>query len=204
MYISNTKQFIFIHIPKNAGTTIKKILLPYIDEHTYSIIGELVKKTGPSYPSHEKFSLSKKNQYKNYFTFAFVRNPWARHLSYYSFKTRTKEWFPKLFPTFESYIKSLTKKVVRKEEIEWRDNQSSWIYDDKDNLLVDFVGKLENLQDDLKTVFDKLSLQFPSSSEFPHMKNSRIDDYRKYYTDEMREIVCKHNQRDIRLLNYEF
>lgn len=200
MYISDQKKFVFIHIPKNAGTTVKKIILPFVDINKYTIEGEQVTKTG-KYMSHQKMNQADALKFKEYYKFAIVRNPWSRHVSYWHFKCRTKSDFKQMYPTFTKYIKSLSKIHKKYKELTW--NQASWIYDQKDNLLVDYVAKFEDLGNELEKICTQLDIELDSEN-IPHYKDSQVDDYREFYTPETRDIVAKINARDIRLFNYQF
>jgi hypothetical protein len=92
------------------------------------------------------------------------------------------------------------------EYIRWRINkdlhlQKEFFYDGNGNCIVDFIGKLENLDQDFKKICNKIGIE----AELPHKnKSKRKRDYRKYYTEETKKLVEKAFREDIELFYYEF
>lgn len=89
--ISNKYKYIFIHIPKTGGTTVKKTL-PH-DEQTYCKLPvdlECFNFDNSSYNNNYHMTYSEfmnkhdnHNNHNNYFVFTFVRNPYDRLYSTY-------------------------------------------------------------------------------------------------------------------------
>ena len=80
MFISQSHNFVFIHVPKTAGSTIHVHFKDY-----YGLVG--VQRADPAPNAHHmtaKEMISKHPECKEYFKFAFVRNPYDRLLSAYS------------------------------------------------------------------------------------------------------------------------
>ena len=95
MFISDTHKFIFIHIPKTAGSTVdKRLSLQGIinDNSAKCFVWDYItKKKGcfdkkqntiiqPYHLSYREIGLSTE-QKKKFFTFSFVRNPYDRFYS---------------------------------------------------------------------------------------------------------------------------
>ena len=87
--------------------------------------------------------------YDKYFKFTFVRNPWSRTVSLWAYKTG-KECSFKYF---------LNKYVVNSIGIDY----TNYYCDENGNNLVDFIGKLENFQEDINTPVTKLGYLIVSS-----------------------------------------
>jgi len=102
MIINNTFRFVFVHIPKSAGTTVTSVLSTYSSycdiELGGTALGEAVQ---PLF--QKRFGLQKHSTLseiksvvgevllKRYFTFAFVRNPYSRAYSAYKYLSRARE-----------------------------------------------------------------------------------------------------------------
>lgn len=100
--------------------------------------------------------------------------------------------------------------------------QTEMLYDDAGNLLVDFVGKFENLQEDFDKVcnhlgFEDSGLQHINSSDkksrelrrkfrnFVHRNNeSGLRNYVDFYDDETRQYVSDLYRKDIDNFGYRF
>ena len=148
----------------------------------------------------------------------FIRNPFDRMLSCYINKVKfasptIERFFWKLYGlhgnmTFADFLHHLGTCGV---DEHWRPQ-----VDYVNNIKHDHIGILENMEDDLKLIMDKLGL--PCSFDVPHLNYSdgirvtyedRYLDKRKekvseikadeYYTDEVREIVRKRYAKDFKL-----
>ena len=66
--------------------------------------------------------------------------------------------------------------------------------------MVDFVGKVENFDEDFKTVCDRLGLGYKYKTQ-----NVGSDyDYREFYDEQTYEIVTKRCKWDIETFGYKF
>ena len=77
MYINHEKKFIFVHIPKTAGSSIHIFFKDFFN---------ILDRSDPLPEIHHKsFSsiLNEDYSYRNYFKFAVIRNPYDRFLSAY-------------------------------------------------------------------------------------------------------------------------
>ena len=80
--------------------------------------------------------------------------------------------------------------------------QSDYLVDLHGNVLVNKVGKYENLQGDFDNICEHIGLK---KIKLPHKR--KADDrkrYRAYYDDDLAEKVANHFARDIQMLGYEF
>lgn len=104
--------------------------------------------------------------WKTYFKFCFERNPYDKAISRYFLTTRglTRR------PSIEEYLEMAEPQIL-----------SNWeIYTVDDRIAVDFVGKYEQLTDDLKKVSTKIGL--PRVLSLPQMR-SRSRKKRKHYSE---------------------
>jgi len=208
MLLSEKHKFIFVHIYKNAGTSITTALKPFALSPWQLKAHKLIKRLGIHSPFSEPQpfdhhitaseildSLGEK-KYKEYFSFAFVRNPWDWQVSLYKYmlKTETHRQHEviKNFDNFEEYIKWRCENEVR--------YQNDRIYSKNNELLVDFVGRYENLYNDFDAICSRIGI--PAS--LPKLNVSNTKPYQSYYTEKTKELVRQAFEPDIRIFNYEF
>lgn len=204
MLISEKYKFIFIHIYKNAGTSINGALLPFTSSIPFlpvllSKFRIRLRQSQP-YESHIHTSeLIKKlgeERFKSYYSFAFIRNPWDWQVSLYSFmlkdKTHRQHNLISDFKEFEEYIEWRCRKEIR--------YQKDFIYNDDGKLLVNFVGRYENLEDDFRTVCSEIGV----SRKLPKLNVSDKKPYQEYYNRKTIALVKEAFSPDIELFEYEF
>jgi len=217
MLISESHNFIFIHIYKNAGTSIKKALRPFATSlyrervasaiTRYPVLGNLESlllrfdRFNPT-PCHSHAAARQvvaelgEESYGSYFSFAFIRNPWDWQVSLYNYMLKnTKHHQHELvkdFGSFEEYIRWRCAEEVR--------SQRDFIYSDKGVLLVDFVGRFETLSKDFQQICSRIGI----STTLPRVNVSSTASYRDYYTPETVELVQNVFAPDIDTFGYTF
>ncbi len=139
--------------------------------------------------------------YRNYFKFAFVRNPWDRVVSCFEDKVSG----PKTMPFYKECAGKDFGHFVR--FIEGKDLTKSDRHIMPQSRLfpvngVDFIGHFENFSPDLKFVLNKIGINV---KDIPvKNKSDRKADYRDYYDKETREIIRKKYADDIAAFKYSF
>ena len=143
-------------------------------------------------------------KFRRYFKFTFVRNPWDRLVSTYFFLQRggmnaqDKAWAAANLPAhpgFESFV------------LEWLNEDSihTWVHlrpqhyfvcDDSGKLMMDFVGRLENMEADFAVVAARLGC----NNKLEKINVGSQKHYSHYYSDASREKVARIYAKDIALL----
>ncbi|MBK8807395.1 MAG: sulfotransferase family 2 domain-containing protein [Bacteroidales bacterium] len=148
--------------------------------------------------------------FQNVFKFTFVRNPWDRLYSAYSYldkKLGNKK--DKLFA--ENILKGITDfesffyhvflpKALYKNHFFFYP-QYYFICDNKDRIIVDYIGKVESINNDFIYIKEILNL---SDKTLMHLNKSNESDYKTHYNQEMINIVAKLYKKDIELFDYSF
>ena len=189
--ISNQHKCFFIHIPKTGGGTIDNVLS--VGDDTYYENIKMYHYNCNQW--REKYP----TEWKTYFKFTFVRNPWDLRVSYY-FYNKTQGTFRGKHArnkSFSEYVKFYSAKSKKKTLI--AKPQMYFLGGNVNN--VDFIGRFENLQEDFDIVCDKIGIP---KQKLPHKNKSQHKHYTEYYDDETREIVAEYYAKDIEYFNYKF
>ncbi|MBL8659254.1 MAG: sulfotransferase family 2 domain-containing protein [Rhodospirillales bacterium] len=211
--ISRQRKFIFIHVYKVAGTSISEALEKYEEAYRLKKAARFLWRFTFLRARRLREGLGLKNQYPlldhalardikplvpdfdTYFKFCFVRNPWDWQVSLYHFTTQ--RWYTR------------THKIAAgmdfQKFIEWRCEgnyklQRDFIVDYDGTSLVDFIGKLENIEADFATVCDRIGIQ----NTLPHLNKSDHTDYRSYYNEHTKSLVARTFRDDIEMFGYSF
>ena len=225
MLISEKHNFIFIHVWKVAGTSVTKALEKYAYNPDKYIPKLILKKAGvksdpinqivetadrygvvPLYAGlrrHARAIQVKQRltaqKYDKFYTFAFVRNPWDWEVSFYHYvlsrKNHAQHERVKAMGSFEKYL-------------EWKVNnidndfvlQKDFVTDESGKVIVDFIGRYENLSEDFQTICDKLKLD----TSLPHANKSQRKTYQKYYNPHTKKLLEECYQEDINFFDYTF
>jgi hypothetical protein len=217
MLISYSHKFIFFHVTKAAGTSVKEALKVYAQEPEHFKIARPSQQVEgqpnkfyemwESLLWHAKARDAKKELseevYNSFYKFAFVRNPWDWQVSYYHFilkeTTHIRHEQVKAMSGFQEYLEWViaTKNPFPKGATKL---QKEIITDYDGTVIVDFVGRYETLAQDFQRVCHILGIE----SSLPHLNRSSHQDYRSYYTETTRKIVEEYFKEDIELFGYTF
>lgn len=234
MVLSEYNSF-FVHIPKTAGQSMENFLLQSLYKNRREHGAEyLLRKNanpavGPKRLAHltyrQYWDLKYLDNFKldNPYSFAFVRNPWSRVVSFYkyggffnlvSFRTFVVKYLPVLF----------------KEENWFYKPQHEFICNSEGQIAVTFLGKFETLNTDFAKVAAYLGIPFnelPSDNRSQQIKlvsrksinlilkypsiltklkfnKNQSSDYRVYYCEASKAVVAKLYAQDIVQFNYSF
>ena len=199
--ISHDYRFMFIHIPKTAGTTI-------CSSWEGSVLKQICKETGVLGGTHKSAMDLKReypNEFKKYFKFCVVRNPFDRFVSKFFFK------------------QLLTRKDFN---LKWTDKESEgllpqmyWVtdrdivrkkkgpYDRPDThygrIIVQRMLRYENLETELKDTLEELGVPFGELNVVPHFRQTRMaGTYQNYFNPQMRSLVTFLYREDLERLGY--
>jgi hypothetical protein len=179
---------IFFHIPKTGGNSIYESLFEKQEWGHRDVF-------------YYKFIFGKK-KFENYFKFCFVRNPINRLYSAYSFLknggiNKQDEKFNQdhlsSFSSFEDFVKN---GLHKKEIINWVHFQPQYLFvtDKKSKVVVDFVGKLENIETDFITLKKLLNKKKATLSHLNKGKREKIK-----ISDSSLQVIKKIYKRDFEL-----
>lgn len=197
MPVSHSKKVIFIHIPKNAGTSVT-----LADGFNFDGVSHL-----PAYYYKNNFP----DFWRQYLKISIVRNPWDRLVSCYEYARMIKSYYhskdrESLFGphpdyniisslSFEDLLKGLLRNDLNLMHPCWGE-QYKWICE-KEEVIIDKLFRYENVNEDLE--FKKI---------FGTIKRINCSDrkyYKEYYSNnEQINCVKKIYEKDIEIFNYSF
>lgn len=206
MLVSKKRKFIFVHIYKNAGTSITKALMPFAASKWQLKAHRGLKRFNVTcfnpqpYPPHTNASqlIAKigKKTFDSFFSFAIVRNPWDWQVSLYKFMLKDTDHFQhnliKNFKDFDEYIKWRCAEEVKL--------QKDFIYSKDGELLVNFVGKFERIDADFQIICSRIGI----STSLPRLNVSNTKPYQQFYNKKTKDLVGQTFATDINLFGYEF
>ena len=172
----------------------------------YCINGFLKRKKHYTYLEHLNNIKKGEEVDKDYFSFAFVRNPFDRLVSQFHFTGR--QWWNKYeeiakykfsFKNYVKYVVAAGRPFSNHKKTKGRDQDWSMLQFVDGG--VDFIGKFENLQEDFDVVCDKIGIP---RKELPHKNKTKHKHYSGYYDDETKRIVAKKYTKDIKYFDYKF
>lgn len=211
MIISNSRNFIFIHVPKCAGSTVTSLLSSAVRwndlELGVSKFGEAIH---PLYMA--RFGLWKhasapevrniigSDRFSQYFSFAFVRNPTARAVSFYTFvrklhqssqdeaRANIEKW-----PATKAMLATGNfSEFIRHPEFHKEPHMHDLLAEkteDGHRILVDLVGKVEAFEKDMRRICATIGVPFH-------------DDYQRANTSSNAQEKPKHFYASIDDLEY--
>ncbi|MCV3463911.1 sulfotransferase family protein [Campylobacter lari] len=187
---------IFIHVPKVAGSSIERVI--------YQTDRWLVGHVKAS--DYVKLDRAK---FESYFSFGFVRNPYDRVVSAYHY-LKNDSPDPLDIKWGKLNIRDLEFKefVLKLQDDEFRQNilrknhfyfQNKYLCDENMNILVNFVGKFEQLNSDFKKILGILNRK----DSLIHVNKSKHCDYRDYYNYETYKIIREIYKNDFEIFDYD-
>lgn len=193
MIISHKFRIIFIHIYKNAGSFIRRLLL--------KLDGNAINYTkNPHITAKKAKKIIKPHIWKTYRKICVSRNSYDWQVSLYSYMKGIKT----------HHQHNIIKNMNYSNYLKWRKTdlhqQIEFILDNNGNCLIDNIIPFENLNEELKIFFKK----YCKFIIYPYLPTKKINaskrkkDYREYYTDEDKEYLAKLHKPDIDYFNFTF
>lgn len=205
MPYSDTHKIIFIHIPKCAGTYIEKHLGMF--RNRASLFGSDSNGDFLQHMTMSEFSILKNPS--DYFSFAFVRNPYTKLVSDFFW---CKGWFKhkwaipsetgKGFRSFEQFINFIEKHINycndnnKRIWSHWRP-MTHFVFNNGSKV-VDFIGKHENFTEDYTVICQMNNIKIPDNLN----KKSTADTYMELYTPELKNKVYNLYKDDFEQFDY--
>jgi len=168
--INYSHRFLYIHVPKTAGTAVKEYLRPYMCDSDICIrakhdVEQLLARDLKAPAKHSSApqirDLLGAADFESFFRFSFSRNPYGRTVSLFRFLKYTfREWQNSSvmdgFDTLEQFVTSPF--FDRPGPGRIMEPQVRWLCDDEKKNCLTFIGRLERLETDMAAVLTALNL----------------------------------------------
>ncbi len=209
MLISDDRRMLFVHIPKTGGASIEQLLREACPD---------ARSIGRQRHARLRRILAQNPELADYWSFGFVRNPWARMVSWYSMiETWNRRWGPAsgrpqdgqwgstrdgnpLWRAVAEYA-DFEEFVLRGTEEQDRLSVPQVAYLVDGDQRADFIGRTESLGADMATIQRQLGL---ARTEIPRRNTTSHGSYRDYYSPAARDRIGEVYAADIAEFGYDF
>lgn len=184
---------IFVHITKSAGTSIALTLFGALPYH---------------YQAWQYRVFYGRKTYSNYFKFAFVRNPWDRLYSAFSYlkgggwNDDDRQWSERHLAGIDDFndfvLHWLSEDKLETHIHFWP--QSDFICDRKGKPIIDYLAYFETIAEDFQVIASRIGC----AQELTHTNASRRLGYQEVYSPESIEKVAQLYKADIENFGYQF
>ena len=130
--------------------------------------------------------------WQSYFKFSFERNPWDRQVSWYHYKTKSLDQAAR--PSFAAFNADKRRAYVE-----------NWdLYTMDARIVLDFVGRYENLAEDFAHVLGRIGLTGEVELPKTNVSKGRSSGYRDYYDEAGKALVAEWYAPEIKHFGYAF
>lgn len=221
--ISHRHRCIFVHLPRTGGTSIERAILGPFRARVLSWVAESssLRKKGRQSISSDRGDLTLfrvlsatglarlhrrrygakhfkapqarafygEDVWRAYFTFAFVRNTWDRLVSSYHFRRDVLKYEAEQTLSFREWV---LRRCESEDEVR-RQSQLRALSDEEGHVIVDWIGRFEQLQDGFAFVSRRLGLE---PGRLPQVYTSGPRRYVDAYDEQTRDRVgeCFHDE----------
>lgn len=210
MIISRSSRVLFVHVQKTGGSSVDQVLTRWLPD------AQRLSGLPGSRHAKMRVALRRYPELHDFFIFGFVRNPWARLLSWHTMIVRRQQqaeagsdfvaarlaannfWLrvAREYPRFEEFVLRGTREVPRLStpQVDWFRSPG------RD---ADLVGRTERLEGDLRRALAAVGLELPDGALGRHNAGEPRS-YQGHYTPQMRDRVAEVFAEDIATYGYDF
>lgn len=227
--VSHQHEFVYFVIPKVACSSVKASLMPLLDIYDEDTLGTVSKNGTLAYEVHGLVNRSglvrrksrflrelEGGEYRNYFKFAFVRNPYDRLVSCYLQKIAeggqglTKQDYGNIkIPVgmpFGEFVEAVHAIPDEESDVHFRSQYLTVCGPGPEReIMANFLGRFENLREDFETVvkgidpIKKIELLHLWPSKSRHSRH-----YAEFYDKGLQKLVYERYQQDLETFGYSF
>lgn len=203
MIVSFARRFLFVAVPKTATHAFRVALRPHLAETDWEQQGLFGKQAFPidalarigsgHITCREVRPFLIPGLWEQFFTFATVRNPYARFVSQVYFRYRDNAAFAR------DPLTTMKNAVAGASADRWMMPQASFLIGDDERLAVDYVARYESLQADFEVICGRIGVQ---ACALPRVNEGHPPPFAECYDAELQEMVRTTYARDFDLFGY--
>lgn len=188
LVICPSRKFLYFRLHKVAGTSIYRGIMEK------QLTDAWVKKTYPKQFARW-FAEATLEDFKEYFKFVIVRNPYSHAVSNYVYLS-------KHYKRKEPFKRFLSRIIAGTEDYRFKAHvaEQHHCYLHEGEPFYDFMGRLENLKNDWPVVARRIGLP----DALPKKNRSGAKHYSHYYDKDTKEMVEQIYRKDLEYLQYKF
>ncbi len=195
---------LYNEIPKNASSAIKAILLSIEKE------GRINPYYARGFTHHKRWQAAYPDlqvnwddfEWRGAFRFAFQRNPFDRVVSAYKNAGWADHYGHMEFPAFVEQLPELLQAPLTDLRAIHLKPVSCFVPRVNGTYYVDFMGKVENFDEDIRTILAAAGIT--KISKLPVVNASQHKPYREYYDAQTRKIIERLYEEDLAYGEYSF
>jgi hypothetical protein len=210
MVYSEKKKFVFIHIPKTAGTSLREVLNRHAaGPGLANFLSRRITRMSPAlgrrmfyrwrtFEPHLRYSevqdLLPAAELAACFKFCFVRNPYERLVSFFRhIETHSNHPYHRRiacwggFPDLVDHLAEVAEP-----------SQRAFVLDRDGRPAMDFVGRFERIGEDFAVIADRLGIE----ARLPHRNANPGVRWRDFYTEDIRREVRRFYAEDFEAFGY--
>jgi hypothetical protein len=207
--VNHKRKWIFFHLYKCGGNSLRDVLNKAFKDETEELQGvhNLPKDLKVHFDTHLG-----KGVFESYYKFTIVRNPFDFYLSTYFYCKRFANHFLyneihqnnlTLFDFVSTYVRVSNEQRVAQLGSNKVCTLSEYVDSNDGTCLVDYIGKLEEINESYATICEKLKIN-KYIVPFKNVNGTRDKDYRNYYDERTKLRVQKLFEKDLTRFNYKF
>lgn len=226
--VSHEYKFIFIHIPKCAGTSVETLFghneeagrrnaqdhrpLRFFEPLAFGDLPRLIscREVRGILKGRAKLKLTgskspktsgkvNSREFRTYFKFAIVRSPWTRAASWYANVLRDPVHRKRLNVDESIGFKDFLNRYSQTIGLK---PQLYWLSNFSGDIGVDRILRFENLEEDFDAL--RIELGLPPSMKLPHKLQGNLSHYADLYDEECATLVAERYAEEISVFDYCF
>jgi len=207
--VNHKRKWIFFHLYKCGGNSLREVLNNAFKGETVELQGvhNLPKDLKVHFDTHLG-----KGVFESYYKFAIIRNPFDFYLSTYLYCKRFANHFLyneihqnnlSLLDFVSTYVRVSNEQKKAPLGTNKVCTLSEYVDSKEGTCLVDFIGKLEEINDSYATICEKLKIN-KVIVPFKNVNGTRDKNYRQYYDAPTRLRVEQLFMKDLSRFDYKF